>query len=497
MIWHSALLMAIIDVVMILGALKALQVLLRHRATILSMKIARPVQAIVAGLCIISGLYLADLYTMLVMPLYASDEAAIAAMRNLHLNWSWLVVLAGFAAIVAGLVYLVAKLFPQIATIIKSLEVEVAERGRSAEALAKSEERYRTVVEDQTELICRFLPRGELTFVNEAYCRYFDKTREELLGHRFMPLIPEEDREEVESFFASLGPETPVGTHEHRIIAPNGEIRWQQWTNRTICDGQGNIVELQAVGRDITERKRLEGELLRQERFATLGQLTATVSHELRNPLGVIRTSAFVVRNGLKEEMPRARRALERVERSVMRCDRIIDEMLDFTRISDLEPKPTALDDWLAGVLEEQTLPRGIILRQELQLPETTVPLDRDRLRRAVINVFDNACQAMLGAREAETEPAERLLTVRTRECDGRIEVVFEDQGPGIARQVYERIFEPLYSTKGFGIGLGLPVVKQIMEQHGGGIEIETEEGRGTSVCLWLDRNALAEHVAA
>ena len=497
MIWHSTWVMTIIDAVMVLGALKALQILFRHRATILDMKIARPVQAIVAGLCIIAGLYLADLYTMLVMPLYASDEAAMAAMRNLHLNWGWLVVLAGFAAIVAGLVYLVAKLFPQIAAIIKSLEAEVVERGRSAEALAKSEERYRTVVEDQTELICRFLPSGELTFVNEAYCRYFDKTREELLDHRFTPLIPEEDREEVEAFFASLGSETPVGTHEHRIIAPNGEIRWQQWTNRTICDGQGNIVELQAVGRDITERRRLEGELLRQERLATLGQLTATVSHELRNPLGVIRTSAFILRNGLKEGMPRALRALERIERSVMRCDRIIDEMLDFTRMSDLEPEPTVLDDWLAGVIEEQPLPRGIILHQELQLPDLTVPFDRDRFRRAVINVFDNACQAMLGTGAGEAEPAKHALTVRTRERDGRIEVVFEDQGPGIPPHVYERIFEPLYSTKGFGVGLGLPVVKQIMERHGGGIEIETEEGRGTSVCLWFDRNALAEHVAA
>jgi signal transduction histidine kinase len=195
--------------------------------------------------------------------------------------------------------------------------------------------------------------------------------------------------------------------------------------------------------------------------------------------------------------MPRARRALERIERSVMRCDRIIDEMLDFTRMSDLEPEPTALDDWLAGVIEEQSLPAGIILRQELQLPDLTVPLDRDRFRRAVINVIDNACQAMLGAGESETEPAERLLTVRTHERDGRIEVVFEDRGPGIAPDVYERIFEPLYSTKGFGVGLGLPVVKQIMEQHGGGIEIETEEGRGTAVCLWLDRNARAENVAA
>ena len=86
---------------------------------------------------------------------------------------------------------------------------------------------------------------------------------------------------------------------------------------------------------------------------------------------------------------------------------------------------------------------------------------------------------------------------MRTRERDGRIEVVFEDRGPGIAPDVYERIFEPLFSTKSFGVGLGLPVVKQIMEQHGGGIEIETDEGRGTAVCLWLDRNARAEDAAA
>ena len=89
----------------------------------------------------------------------------------------------------------------------------------------------------------------------------------------------------------------------------------------------GAVKGLFVLVTDITERKRLEGELLRRERLATLGQLTATVSHELRNPLGVIRTSAFILRDGLKEEMPRARRALERVERSVLRCDRIIDEV--------------------------------------------------------------------------------------------------------------------------------------------------------------------------
>ena len=85
-----------------------------------------------------------------------------------------------------------------------------------------------------------------------------------------------------------------------------------------------------------------------------------------------------------------------------------------------------------------------------------------------------------------DDRPGEHLLTVRTQKRRGRIEVHFQDSGPGMPPDVRAKIFEPLFSTKGFGVGLGLPVVKQIMEQHGGGIEIETEEGRGTRVCLWL-----------
>ncbi len=498
MIWHSALLMTIIDVVMVLGSLKALQILFRYRATILGMKIARPVQAIVAGLCIISGSYLADLYTMLVMPLYMTEEAATAAMRNLHLNWSWLVVPTGFAAIVAGLVYLVVKLFPQIATIIKSLEAEVAGHKRSVEALRESEEQIRLITDNIPVLISYVDKSVRYRFNNKTYMDWFGLSPEDLAGREVREVIGDAAYEACEPYVNQALSGKTVN-YEITLAYARGGPRSIQTCQIPHFDKDGTVQGFFSIVTDITEHKRLEGELLRRERLATLGQLTAIVSHELRNPLAVIRTSAFILRDGLKEEMPRARRALERVERSVVRCDRIIDELLDFTRMSDLEPEPTALDDWLAGVIEEQSLPAGIILRQELQLPDLTVPLDRDRFRRAVINVIDNACQAMLGAGagESETEPAERLLTVRTRECDGRIEVVFEDQGPGIPPHVYERIFEPLYSTKGFGVGLGLPVVKQIMERHGGGIEIETEEGRGTSVCLWFDRNALAEHVAA
>lgn len=139
-------------------------------------------------------------------------------------------------------------------------------------ALQLGEARYRGIVEDQTELICRYLPTGKLTFVNEAYCRYFDKQRQELIGHSFLPLIPDEDWEIIKPQVDALSPDNPVMVMEHRVILPDGQVRWQQWTDRIIVDPQGQIVEYQGVGRDITDRKHRE-EVLRQ---ITLGVSAGT-----------------------------------------------------------------------------------------------------------------------------------------------------------------------------------------------------------------------------
>jgi len=128
-------------------------------------------------------------------------------------------------------------------------------------ALRESEERYRNVVEDQTEFICRFLPDGTHIFVNDAYCCYVGLNRDEILGHKFRPQIPDEDRECVRQFFEFLTPGHPVDTIEHRIITPDGSIRWQWWSDRAIFDNDGHIREYQSVGRDITEQKTLENSL--------------------------------------------------------------------------------------------------------------------------------------------------------------------------------------------------------------------------------------------
>lgn len=127
-----------------------------------------------------------------------------------------------------------------------------------AEALRKSEMRYRAVIEDQTELICRFRPDGVLTFVNDACCRYFGKTEDEMVGMNFLSLISKKDREKVKVNLASMSQEKPVITSEHQVADREGDICWQQWTGRAIFDDSGRITEFQSVGRDITDRVQAE-----------------------------------------------------------------------------------------------------------------------------------------------------------------------------------------------------------------------------------------------
>jgi PAS domain S-box-containing protein len=131
--------------------------------------------------------------------------------------------------------------------------------------LEASEQRYRNIVEDQTEFISRFLPDGTHVFVNEAYCRYFNKTRDELIGKKFIPPVPAEDQDLVRKHFVSLKKDHPTAIIMHRILLTDGQVRWQRWSDRGIFDEYGNITEYQSVGRDVTEQKLAEDALRASE----------------------------------------------------------------------------------------------------------------------------------------------------------------------------------------------------------------------------------------
>jgi len=153
---------------------------------------------------------------------------------------------------------------PQFAELENSI-IQAVEKGRMARALEESEERYRTVVEDQTEMICWFDPGGVILFANDAFCRQFGVPREEMVGRRFVPSIPPHERKRLERHFASLTPERPASHIDHQIIMPSGEVRWHGWTDRASFNSAGNLVRVQSVGRDITDHKNAEAEILASE----------------------------------------------------------------------------------------------------------------------------------------------------------------------------------------------------------------------------------------
>jgi PAS domain S-box-containing protein len=175
---------------------------------------------------------------------------------------------------------------------------DITDKKNAEAALIESEARYRNVVEDQTEFISRCRPDGVHVFVNDAYCRYFSLAREEVIGHRIVPKIFPEDKKRVGDHFASLSPDHPVASITHRIILPDGRIRWQEWSNRAIFDSTGNVVEYQSVGRDVTDLKTAEEELLRKndEIHAAYEQLAAA-EEELRGQYDELVTGEKRIRN--------------------------------------------------------------------------------------------------------------------------------------------------------------------------------------------------------
>lgn len=239
----------------------------------------------------------------------------------------------------------------------------------------------------------------------------------------------------------------------------------------------------------VEERTRVlaqvQEELIRKERLATLGQLTATVSHELRNPLGTIQSSLFTIERKIRGMGLGLEPALDRTARSVKRCDKIIEELLDFTRANELSPQADQVDSWLKEALEDIGTPQGVQMELALDC-DAWIRIDRELMRRVLINLMDNAVQAM-----NEAQSAERIIFVRSAARDGRAEIYVEDTGPGIPDEVLERIFEPLFSTKNFGVGLGTNIMRNIMMRHNGGIEYANREGMaGTRVLVWLPASA-------
>ncbi len=250
--------------------------------------------------------------------------------------------------------------------------------------------------------------------------------------------------------------------------------------NKTITDLNS---QLQA---SLDKLKEAQEENIRRGKLAQLGQLTATVAHEIRNPLGTIRTASYLIERKLKDQGLRLESQVERMNSGIRRCDRIITELLDFTRSSTLQRSSVSVDTWIFGIVQEErrVLPSSVDIVCKPGLGDLSSVFDSDRMRRVLINLLSNASEAMVGKGQQKTEMGGRLpkIEVVTRLVEGNIEIEVEDNGPGISPENLGRILEPLFTTKSFGIGLGLPAVQKILEQHGGTLKIASRLGEGASI---------------
>ncbi len=362
---------------------------------------------------------------------------------------------------------------------------DVSERIASERALRESEAQLRTITDNLPAFIIYVDSDQHYRFANRTAESWYGRPASEIIGRRVEEIT-------TPATYAKLRPRIKAVLEgqdirfEDVLLYPDNVTRAVDHRWIADCDDSGRTRGWFTLIQDITERKRLEAELLRKERLAAMGQLTGTVAHELRNPLGAVAMSLAVIRRKCLDSGLDLDRALSRATRGIDRSDRIVTELLDFTRAKGLQLVSTALGEWLSDVLDEQEIPEGIELARDFQTAGIKVDVDPERLRRAVINVVDNAFQALAATPGATNENTPRAVTVTTRITEGRFELVFADNGPGIPGDVLPQVTEPLFSTKSFGTGLGLPTVKRIMEDHNGGIEIESEVGQGTRVVLWL-----------
>lgn len=249
---------------------------------------------------------------------------------------------------------------------------------------------------------------------------------------------------------------------------------------------QSDMQQLNAMLETQAERLREIGRALRNaERLAEVGRKAGTVAHELRNPLGVIATSLALLEARHPNPDTQTSGALSRAKRAIDRCERIVTEHLNSARATGHRPQAVVLDKWLSTTLDEMRLPENIALVRDLRAGQAVVHIDPESFRRAIINVVDNACQAMAGNR-AGGRATRGVLSVTSADDGEGVLIAVSDNGPGIPADLLSRLPEPLFSTKKSGTGLGLSTVQQIVQDHSGSLRIDSEPDVGTTVTMRL-----------
>jgi len=326
---------------------------------------------------------------------------------------------------------------------------------------------------DQAAIVATTDARGTITYVNERFCEISKYSREELIGqdHRIIN-SGYHSKHEIQELWRTIA-QGRVWRGEFRNRAKDGTFYWVDTTIVPFLDNGGKPRQYLAIRSDITQRKVAEARLREQEALTQLGQLAAVVAHEVRNPLAGLRGSLQI----LESRLPSGMREREIIAPMIQRIDglgKTVEDILLFARPQPPRRRAVALR---AVVSEAAASARAADFAQVIVGGEdAVVQADPEMLRAVMLNLVLNACQASGG------QPVEIETIVDGAEC--RIEV--RDRGPGISDDIRDKIFDPFFTTKSSGTGLGLPIVKRLLEAQGGHVRLRPRDGGGTVAVVSL-----------
>ncbi len=284
----------------------------------------------------------------------------------------------------------------------------------------------------------------------------------------------------VQHYMERIRAEEALKKSEEELRKSNEELRA---TDEELRLTNGELQKANQELRTANEKlKEAQEQLVRSEKLAAIGKLAGGVGHELRNPLGAIKNAVYYVRgkltnSELAKTTPRVMEFLDIIDDEINSSNKIISDLLNFSRINKPAVSPTKMRRVVEDALSRLAVPENIevVNKVDLNLPE--VEIDSDQIRQVLLNVMTNAIQAMSEGGK---------LTIDGRKGDQSLEVAISDTGDGISGDVKAKLFDPLFTTRAKGIGLGLAVCKSIIERHGGTIGVESRLGEGATFTFAL-----------
>lgn len=367
------------------------------------------------------------------------------------------------------------------------------ERRRTEEALARSEQRFRSYFELPLIGIAISSPSGDWTECNDRLTEILGRPREEIVSHAWADLThPDDLAANVACFKRVLAGKSEGYSLKKRFVRPDGSHVHTRVSARCVRQCDGAVDYLVVLVDDISERihaeqtarkareelfdqqrrekehvaaelARTREELVSKTRLATLGQLAATIAHELRNPLGAVRNAAYLLKNAGPDGDGDWAHHLKLIETEVNNSNRIISDLLEMSRGKEPHRRRVEFDAALRRAWEQANVPDTVQRRARLEPATLTVFADPGQLEQVLRNLLINANQAIDG---------KGVIQIDAHRHNGFDEFIVADSGPGIAREARPHIFEALYSTKAKGTGLGLPICTQLVERHGGSIDL-------------------------